>query len=328
VPHDHDDGDIVYTRAELRAIIRKQGSDEDQETPSKVVGEDNPGHAPHHGASAGSNLSIPGGSEVLSWLLGGGNLGNNGESRESGVTSMESIELQPVQALSTHDQAAPVISQAELKQINGALDLHRVVLGNLVITTRRQCLLASGCETAQDVLSRLHSGSKVVLLLHDGIEKRQGPVTAAMVQGILWPVDLLAGKALLRDIGCSTPVPLPDDISVLDALRRLEQRKSSSGLVVTSGDGGGGTVKGAVRAQDLLAALLCSKARENSGILTPSEERDTVAKIVKTSRIGRAGTQALMRSHTGSFNPTQPIATRVATPPMRGHYSALSGRHH
>mmetsp|Transcript_71539 Transcript_71539/g.141857 ORF Transcript_71539/g.141857 Transcript_71539/m.141857 type:complete len:788 (-) Transcript_71539:114-2477(-) len=322
MPHDDHEGDVKYTRAELRALIRQQGNDDDHEKASKIVEEDNV-----TGSNLlGANLQLPGGSEVLTWLLGAGSPGHDDPSSSTTNVAHSTPISEPSGHPPKSDEA--ILSHAELQQINGALNLHQVALSTLVFTKRRQCLLASGQETAQDVLSRLHSGFRVVLMLRDGVEQRQSHVTASMVSGILWPADLLTGAGTLGDICSGSPVPLPEDISVLQALWRLETHNCSSGLLV-HGEDGGGTVKGAVRAQDLLASTLGTKAREISGLLTPDEEQDQFPQVAPARR-HHAGHRVLMRQQTGTMpgthpQPLQTLTTRVSQPPARGQYSALTG---
>jgi len=315
--HEDNEGDVKYSRAELRAIIRKQGNeDNDFDATSKPVKEDNIPSRPS-GVPSGSNLSLLGGADPATWLLGAGHESNRSLSEHPVVEGAGETHATP------HEAATPILSNGELKQINGALNLHQKTLSTLVFTKRRQCLLAGGNETAQDVLSRLHSGLRVVLLLRDGVQQRQGHVTAEMVHGILWPADLLTGHTALGDIHCGMPVPLPEDISILDALHELEKHSSSSGLVLYSGEDGGGTVKGAVRAQELLAAVLCTKRREDTGLSVSNadEEQEQVAQVATTRR-NHAGRRGFVRQNTLSSSSERPTPRLPALEP-RGQYRAL-----
>lgn len=310
MPHEDDEGDAKYSRAELRAIIRKQGNeDNDFDATLKPVKEDNIPSRPSGGVPSGSNLSLLGGADPATWLLGAGHESNRSPAEHPVVEGAGETHATP------HEAATPILSNGELQQINGALNLHQKTLSTLVFTKRRQCLLAGGNETAQDVLSRLHSGLRVVLVLRDGVQQRQGHVTAEMVHGILWPADLLTGHTALGDIHCGMPVPLPEDISILDALHELEKHSSSSGLVLYSGEDGGGTVKGAVRAQELLAAVLCTRRREDTGLSASNadEEQEQFAQVA-TARRTHAGRRGFVRQNHGSSSSEQP----------RGQYRALT----
>jgi len=312
VPHDDHEGDVKYTRAELRAIIRKQGDDFVTPLPDEHTSRPNVG-----------------GSEVFTWLLRASQDPASSDRLSNPLTdNPEFAGVAETHATTHHaEAAAPILSRAELQQINGALGLHRVTLNQVDFTKRRQCLMAGGHETPQDVLSQLHSGYRVVLLLRDGVQQRTGFVTAAMVHRILWPADLLTGEASLGDINCGMPVPLSEDIKVLDALKQLESHCSSSGLVLAKEEDGGG-VKGAIRAQDLLAAVLCSKELESIGqAKSDGEDRfaqDRYPRDRNSSWTGTRGGVRLMTRGTGGAATSQPLSTpRITSLEPRGQYRPL-----